>query len=434
MAAKKKTSSDMSGSLQDLFYDEVSKDKDLVGVTNARTKKSFPLGIDILDYKMGKLIQMEDGVDADDYYALGCGEGNLITVVGDSGSGKSTFAMQIACNIVDPYEPGQAWIEHFDEEEASSLERICMLHPSWSLKEAKAYYKLKESGMTVEKFYLYLQKIHDVKLSVFDKIAVTDDEYTDRNGTPIRYLPPTVVILDSLAVLQPNKIVEKNEMGTEMSTTGTARSFATLFRSIRRFLTKANIILIVVNHLLDDVKINMYEKDKRQVNYLPQGRTVYGGKTPVYLSNFVFVIEPGTKMKESEGFGFDGFINNITLAKNRSNKAGQKVATVFSQELGFSNIHTNYMYLKNECKAISGAGIGFYLKDLPEVKFSQKKLVETYNKKKQFREAFDDAVFDAYEKFIYVGDDVEDEEEEFDEDAEAEMEEAAAKKKKKKKK
>jgi len=405
MASKKKAvkvdSTGFNGNLYDYFSDSVSKDPDLKTIVDAKTKMFFPTKLDLLDYKMGKWVEMQ-GDSGSDYLSIGPNEGSLITIVGDSGSGKSTLAVQLACNIVAPYDPQMAWVDHFDEEEATTIERVCMLHPDWDLEDAEQYYHLKDSGLSVEKFYLYLDHICKIKSQLAEKIMQESDKYTDRFGVPLSFLPPTVVILDSLAVLQPENVIEKNELGTSMSTTSTAKSFATLFRSMRRLLRKGNIFVLVVNHLLDNVSINQYETKRAPVNYLPANKTVYGGKTPVYLSNFVLLIEPGTKLKSDESFGFDGFLNTLTIVKNRSNKSGQKLAMVFSQEMGFSNELTNYIYLKNEAKLIGGAGVSFYLKELPDIKFSQKKFLKTIKTNKEFRKKFKRTIKELYTDFVFV--------------------------------
>ena len=209
-------------------------------------------------------------------------------------------------------------------------------------------------------------------------------------------------ILDSLAVLRPEKFSNTATLGSDMSVTSAAKSFANFFRSIKGMLLQGNIILIVVNHLLDLVKINPYDTSTGPNNYLPAGKTVYGGNTPVYLSNFVINIKPGKKIKSDDSFGIDGFINEVWFSKNRSNKAGKKFPTVFNQELGFMSVLSDYYYLKNISEKITGAGVSFKLTSMPDVKFSQKKFLTVYNKNKEFRKTFNKEVRREYEKFIYI--------------------------------
>ncbi|MFA7157604.1 MAG: hypothetical protein WC123_07980 [Bacilli bacterium] len=117
------------------------------------------------------------------------------------------------------------------------------------------------------------------------------------------------------------------------------------------------------------------------------------GHTPIFLSNYIFKFIAGEKYKEEEGFGIKGFKNTIKMIKNRSTAAGVTFSMVFDQVNGFNNVLSNYLYLKDN-KLIDGAGRGFYLKALPDVKFTQKDFLNKYYENNELRNAFNEVLFE----------------------------------------
>ena len=107
------------GKLTALFRDELAKSKDKTLGEEARTLFAHPTGIDVFDYKNGKRITVKGGKP---YISVGVDEGTYIMVIGPSGVGKTTFAIQMAKNIVEPYEESQ--IVHDDIESATTKMRI----------------------------------------------------------------------------------------------------------------------------------------------------------------------------------------------------------------------------------------------------------------------------------------------------------------------
>ena len=93
------------------------------------------------------------------------------------------------------------------------------------------------------------------------------------------------------------------------------------------------------------------------------------------------------KLKSDEGFGIDGSIVEVSLAKSRTNKAGKSTPLVFDQSLGFDPDLSLYVLLK-ENEKISGAGIGYYLSNYKDIKFSQKNFKDKLMENADLRNAF----------------------------------------------
>ena len=113
------------------------------------------------------------------------------------------------------------------------------------------------------------------------------------------------------------------------------------------------------------------QRTKAQVNYLRAGESIPGGNAPIYLSNNIIRFDDNSKLKSSETFGIDGSMIDLSLVKSRTNKAGQGATLVFNQELGFDPELSLFVLLKDNGR-INGAGIGLYIDDRNDIKFSQK--------------------------------------------------------------
>jgi RecA/RadA recombinase len=363
-------------------------------VPEARTAFAFKTGLDILDYKNGKMVTVKGGKP---YLSVGVDEGTYIMIVGRSGGGKTALALQMGASIVGPYENGE--IYHDDIEAATDATRVKAL-TGWTDEQMEEKYVHRNVGVTAEAFYNNIRKIYDLKLEMKDQLTIKTDKL-DSKGNPIEVLEPTVYILDSLAVLVPEKFAEEEELSGSMSQTAVAKANSQIFQRIVPLLKKANIILLVINHVNQKIDINPMMKSKAQVNYLKQDESIPGGNKPIYLANNIFKVDPGSKLTEDKEYGIQGFVNTITIVKSRSNRAGQTMDVIYDQNRGYDNIYSNYHFLKSE-KLIGGAGRSFYVQGAEDVKFSQKDFKTKLKASKELRKAFLKAVGGALKQFIYI--------------------------------
>lgn len=400
----------MSNLLTSAIREAFAGDKDKSLSEEANTSFTHDTGIKILDYKLGKRVYPKDH---ESYIATGIDTGNYIMMIGASGSGKTTAALQMAINIVKPYELSQ--IFHDDIEQATNDSRIRAMS-KWSVDEMKQKYVKKTTGITSESFYKRIKYISDVKQQLKSKIEVETDAI-DLNGNKIKILPPTVFLLDSLPMLVPDKIAEEEDLSGNMSQTSVARVNASVFRRIMPLLTKSNIILIVVNHITQKVEINPMAHSKAQINYLKNTESIPGGNTPLYLANTLLRLDPGSKLTDDKEFGINGFKNTMTIVKSRSNRAGQTMDLTFDQVKGIDNILSLYQLLKDEKLVNTGSFCS--LKACPEIKFRQKDFKAKLQESKELRVAFLDEVNKVLETFIPEFDDLEEgieyDEEEYEE-------------------
>jgi len=229
---------------------------------------SYPTGINLFDYRVGFYDPVSEDIN------IGLEGGKLFTVLGRSGSGKTTFAIQAAGNIVNKYENGL--VLHLDFEDATSASRVMHLN-GWDKETYNNKYQLLNSGISAESVYELAKGIEKAKMDQYEELKVNTGR-KDSDGNDIYELPPTVMIIDSVATMFSSKIVDEDVMGGQMDVTAQAK---TNNQTIKRLsgsstLSNGNIIIIAVNHITTKIDINPMQKAPADINYLKNTESVPG--------------------------------------------------------------------------------------------------------------------------------------------------------------
>lgn len=347
----------------------------------------YPTGFLDLDYHLGQKIDIYDmnGIKTASYDSIGLVDGSVNMIVGRSGCGKSTLAKQIAGNIVRPFKQSSIFEDSIEGGITNKRNEVLLNMHS---EEAHSRLVMRNTGVTSEAFFKRIKVIHDIKCSNPEKYQY-DTGKKDSMGNPIIKFVPDVYILDSLAVLVPEKMAEEEELSGQMSQTAAAKVLARIFRALVTLCKEANIILLVINHITDDVSINPMQKKKAQNIYLDQGETTPGGRTPFYLCNNVFRLEDSRKSKEIEALGITGVFVDICILKSRTSIAKRDPACtlIFEQSMGFNPVLSLLISLK-DYNMIGGAGAYLYLLGHDDIKFSQKKFQSILMENPDFYNAF----------------------------------------------
>ena len=329
------------------------------------------------------------------YNSVGIVDGSLVMVIGRSGCGKTTWCVQSAGNIVRPFEQSAVYMDSLEggivDTRASQLLKM-------SGEQMKERFIPRNTGITAENFYERIKIIHDIKLEHRDEFEY-DTGTLSPTGEKIYKLAPTVYILDSLALLTPDKYSEEDELSGQMSTTAAAKTNTQVFKRMVPLLKAANIIVFVINHITEKVEISAFSKSQGQLSYLKPDERIGGGRAAIYVSNLLVRMDDHSKMKEDEGFGIDGILVDLTLLKSRTSHAGNKVTLVFNYESGFDPELSLLYFLKSE-KLINGAGAYLYFGDRSDLKFSQKQFKQKLKESEEFRQAFVETVMPALQKLI----------------------------------
>ena len=373
----------MGGILSERFRSTVSKHKDYRMKSEATASVAYSTGFLNFDFMNGTVVHVKTEDRDQKYYSVGIQDGCLTMLIGRSGCGKTTWAVQTAANIVRNFP--NACIYH-DDIEGGLTEYRKELLTDFHGEELKNRYIARNTGITAENFYERVKMIHDIKLENREDFEY-DTGMFDTCGNRIYKLEPTVYILDSLALLMPEKYTDEDELSGSMSATAAAKSNSSVFKRIIPMLKSANIILLLINHINKKIEINPMMHTKTQVGYLKQDESLPGGNTVIYLTNILLKFDDNSKFKEDEAFGIAGNLVDITLIKSRNNRAGKSCTLVFDQNNGFDPELSLFVMLKN-AKRINGAGAYLYIGDQSDIKFSQKTFKDKLRESPELRDIF----------------------------------------------
>lgn len=355
----------------------------------------YPTGFLSFDFLNGTVVHVENKEKKYDftYNSLGIVDGSANTFIGRSGCGKSTLIVQIAGNLIRKFPTGTIF---HDDIEGGMIESRIQTLTRFKPEEFKNRYIYRNTGINAENFYQRIKMIHDLKLDNRDKYEY-DTGLFDSNGNRIYKFEPTVYILDSIAMLMPENITQEEELSGQMSATGAAKVNTRIFKQIVPMLKAANIILLVVNHILDDVQINPYAKQQAQVSYLKPGERLPGGKAAIYLANNMIRLDD-TKLKPDQGYNIFGSIVNISIVKSRTNKTGVSVPLVYNMETGY-DAELSLLELLKQKGLLKGAGVGLRIGEC-EVKFSLKNFKEKLKSHPELQQAFAEEVYALLTTFL----------------------------------
>lgn len=373
----------MSSILSQQFREAVSKHKDSRMKDESSSPIAYSTGFLNFDFMNGTVVHVKSEERNFNYYSVGIQDGCLVMLIGRSGCGKTTWAVQTAANIVRNFPT--ACVFH-DDIEGGLTEYRKELLSGFHGEELKTRYISRNTGITAENFYERLRMIHDLKLENKSEYEY-DTGCFDTHGNRIFKLEPTIYILDSVALLMPAQYTEEEELSGSMSATAAAKTNSMSFKRIIPMLKSANIILLMINHINKKIDINPMMRSKSQVSYLKQDESLPGGNTIIYLTNVLLRFDDNSKLKEDEVFGISGNLVDITLVKSRNNRAGKTCTLVFNQNTGFDPELSLFVMLKN-AKRIGGAGAHLYINNTPEIKFSQKTFKEKLYENPDLRKAF----------------------------------------------
>lgn len=365
------------------FRQQVSKSKDYKMKVETEFSIGYSTGFLGFDFMNGTVIHTKVDNKEVEYYSVGIVDGSMNMVIGRAGCGKTTWCTQSAANIIRPFKT--SCIFHDDIEGGIVKARTEMLTKMSGEALSKRYIS-RNTGITAENFYERVKMIYDLKMGDRESYSY-DTKLYDNNGNRVYKLEPTVYILDSLALLIPEKYTEEDDLSGQMSATAAAKTNAMLFKRVIPMLKSANIILFIINHINQKVDINPMMKSKAQVSYLKQSETLPGGNAPIYLSNNLIRFDDHSKLKSSEGLGIDGTLVDITLVKSRTARAGQSITLVYDQNKGFDQ-ELSLFHLLKEHKRINGAGAFLYIGDRSDIKFSQKQFKEKMRTNPELRAVF----------------------------------------------
>ena len=323
---------------------------------------------------------------------IGLLDGSYNLLIGRSGSGKSTFAVQAGANIISQFEGAEMMIQSI--EGGITVPRLETL-TGYVGNELFDRISIKNSGITAESIYDDIYSIYETKIKNKEKFLY-DTGMRDSTGNPIMKFIPTVMVIDSIALLAPERIADKGELSGQMAATAMAKANTALLKGVIQLIKATNIILLVVNHITEKIEANPMMHTKGALIFLKQGESLPGGKAVVYLANNIIRFDD-SKLKE-ETFGFSGAQVDISLSKSRTNKAGKSTPLIFSQVNGFDSLYSLMIMLK-DAGVIATKGAYLAL-DGYESKFRTRDFKQLFVDDEEFRKVFVKAANIEMEKLV----------------------------------
>ena len=356
-----------------------------MGVKEGRVYKPVPSGINVLDYYNGRYFA--DHANPGEFELFtGIPQGKLILVIGYTGSNKTTLSVQAGMNLVAPYADGTVF--HFDLENAYSKERVADV-TGLPMDVVNSKYR-RFDPVPLETIYAFVKKVRDAKLK---RMASDESVWITDETTGERVPVPTVIIIDTVAALQSNDVMNENsEMGSLMFESGAqAKANNAFAQRLAGMIGEPNITIIAVNHIRDAIQQGPVRKAKR-VQYLGADETVPGGHGFPQYSDYYLKMVPSDSLtnKIDEGFAIHGKIIKCTIIKSRLSYDGRQFDLVASDR-GIDNTWTNLLFLKS-IKGVKGAGAHLFI-EAPDgrqtAKFAQRNWAALYEGDAEFREIAD---------------------------------------------
>lgn len=366
------------------------------------TSISYATGFPTIDYRNGYKLKSYDE-RTNEYIgeteSIGIVSGSFNTVIGRSATAKTTGVIQMAYNIIKPFEDGL--IYQSDLENSTTYTRVRNV-TQMSTDEMSKKFVLKSDSVFIEDIFETIMSIYTLKIND-PKRYQYDTGILDEFGNPIKQYVPTVIIIDSIPSIALRVAEDKVDMQTETYATRKAKSIAQFYRNLGPYIKKANIIVFAINHINDKIDINPFAKTQAQTMYLKMDEHLPGGSSPIYYANNIFKFISNTKYSE-EKEGFDGFRIKCELIKSRTNKAGQFANLIYDQEHGFSYARTMLEFI-DEISMLGGRNPHRFIKGYDHLKFSTKKFPEALSEKPELHEAMMDVALPVLRSFLSSGED-----------------------------
>lgn len=319
------------------------REKDKKGLfKSTQTSICYPTLFYPFDYRNGYNVEVRNLEEKliTTYPSTGIVGGTFITIVGKTGTAKTTFAAQMASSIIKPFK--NAFVLHYDLEQALTYTRIKNITNLTQLELDDKYILKQEMN--------YIEDIMDAIIAIAnDKEAnrselMYDTNLKDEFDRPIRAFEPTVIITDSIPTIASRPEIKKDgTMSIEMEggtySNRVAKALAQFYKRLMPIIKAYNIIVIAINHINQKIEINPMMKSQPQVMYMKMDESMPGGNAPIYFANNLFKFVTYEKCNMAD-YGYDGFKVRCEFIKSRTNKAGQSCNLVYNQLTGFDPILT----------------------------------------------------------------------------------------------
>lgn len=324
--------------------------------------------------------------------------GRFVTIVGFSGTGKSTLADQIAWNIIEPFIDRGAVMMHVDVEQTVIPQRI---YDMFGLKASDP----RVDSIIINKESTYIEDV----LKIVDLICKDKEEHPeemyDADGKwfgkkTMKLYVPTVIIIDSLPSFV-SKDSNTASIDGQMTTNREVGMVAQFYTKLLPKIAKYNITIIATNHIRPKIIVDVYNQPPPQLMLLKPSETLPRGQAPVYYATSIFrlnVTGKGAMYKEEE-YGFNGFKTIAQATKTKTSFIGGNCSLVFTEAGGYDPVYTLLEFAYDR-GVVEGRNPNLYIKGYPDAKFSKKTFGEKYKTNPEFKKTIDEALLPELESLM----------------------------------
>ncbi len=324
--------------------------------------------------------------------------GRFVTIVGASGTGKSTLADQIGWNIVKPFPNGI--LIHVDCEQTVLAQRLYeIIGVDFNNSEDTDRIIIKQSDTYIEDVLTLINEI------CANKEALGSEVMYDAPGKwfgkkTVKLYEPTVVIIDSLPMFS-SKMMDGEAIEGQMAVNRDIAALSQFYQKLLSKMNKYNITVIATNHIRPKIVVDVYNAPPPQLMLLNKSETLPKGQTPIYYASTIYRLNAAGKsaMFTPEDYGFSGFECTAQAAKSKSALIGAHCKMIFREDAGFDNAYT-ILATAYDNKMVQGRNPNLYIEGAPEFKFSRKDFGTKYNTNEEFRKAIDTAMEDVFKATV----------------------------------
>lgn len=368
--------------LATLFREKMRETKDYTKTSEMTFSVSYGTGLLPLDYALGYIQETTDDICT---YELGIADGSINTLIGNSGTGKTSLLVAIACNIAKRFETSAIFMDQ--AEVGSHIMRLKNITDIRNNVDFLNKFIIRDAGITTESIYRRVKAIHDIK-TANPKKYLYDTGIVGLDGKNVMKFEPTIYIVDSLKLVLSEQNTEADETNNMTGATN-AKANSEYYSKMVPLCRMANIIMILVNHITPKVNTSRIPQPA-EFPFLNQDEHLSSGKLLQYISNTMLKLKVNQKLiigAKNNVYGINGSIVDIDIIKSRTNKSGRgRCSLVFDQELGFDPDLSMLEMLR--CNKILEGSAGRYRIPGCDTVFNLKNFKQTLYTNSEFRIAF----------------------------------------------
>ena len=343
---------------------------------------NYSTGLLPLDHANGFWLNINDSYGPRQIPIIGIMGGTFVSIIGTTGSGKSTLTDQMGYSIIKDFPDGMLF--HIDCEQTNLKERMVQITGA---QHADPRLRLRKDMVHIEDVMEMFNTICMIKEEGGNryKYEVTDKTYG--RDTFLAYYP-TVFVIDSLPSFNSKDNHAEEDLGTNMDAARAAKDVTRFFTNCLGRMMKYNITIFTVNHIVPNVIASVYDRPPRGIMMMGKNEKVNRGYAAQYYSQNYFRVELNkSNLYDERTVGFPGGKASIQIAKTKTAFIGSTIDAAFNGPIGFDPVYT-LLEFANSVGLIEGRNPYLYLHGVKDMKFSKKDFRDKFTGEPIFRKTF----------------------------------------------